>query len=188
MAREKVVVFGKSGSGKSTLLNLLLGFVEPDSGEIFFENIKINSKNIWEVRRKIAFVDQDVMIGEGEVQKIIDEYSSLDANSEHQLKPKELEELLKKFDLDNSILSKNINQLSGGEKQRLALVIALLLKRPVIILDEITSALDPNLKNKVIAELLKNADITLLVITHDKEWQKAPGVRVFDFKEKKWMR
>ena len=84
-------------------------------------------------------------------------------------------------------MAKNISQLSGGERQRLALVIALLLKRPVIILDEITSSLDPNLKKKIISELLKNVDSTLLVITHDKEWQKARGVRVFDFKEKKWV-
>ncbi|PIR62403.1 MAG: ABC transporter ATP-binding protein [Candidatus Pacebacteria bacterium CG10_big_fil_rev_8_21_14_0_10_42_12] len=184
---EKIVVFGKSGSGKSTLLNLLLGFLQPESGDVIFNGQKITSKNIWEVRKKIAFVDQDVLIGEGEVQRIIDEYFSLSANSGKQFKPAELQQQLEKFDLDTTILTKNINQLSGGEKQRLALVIALLLKRPVIVLDEITSALDPNLKRKVISELLKNIDSTLLVITHDKEWQKARGVRVFDFKEKKWV-
>jgi len=85
---EKVVVFGKSGAGKSTLLNLLLGFVQPESGEIFFDNKKITAKNIWEIRQRIAFVDQDVMIGEGKVQEIIDEYFSLRANSGQKFEPK----------------------------------------------------------------------------------------------------
>ncbi|NCS86971.1 MAG: ATP-binding cassette domain-containing protein, partial [Candidatus Pacebacteria bacterium] len=73
---EKIIVFGKSGTGKSTLLNLLLGFKQPESGEIFFKGEKITAQNIWDIRKQIAYVDQDVMMGEGHVQKIIAEYFS----------------------------------------------------------------------------------------------------------------
>ena len=183
---EKIIVFGKSGTGKSTLLNLLLGFKQPESGEIFFNGEKITAQNIWDIRKQIAYVDQDVMMGEGHVQKIIAEYFSFAANSKIKFTPLELTELLEKFDLEPVILTKNISELSGGEKQRLALVVALLLKRPVMALDEVTSSLDPASKTIVIRELLKNSKSTLLIITHDEEWQYQKNVRIFDFKEKKW--
>jgi len=183
---EKIIIFGKSGTGKSTLLNLLLGFKQPDSGEIFFSGEKITAQNIWDIRRKIAYVDQDVMMGEGNAQKIINEYFSFAANYKMKFTSKELIELLEKFDLNSSILLKDMSQLSGGERQRLALVVALLLKRPVMVFDEVTSSLDPALKTIVINELLKNLDATLLIITHDEEWQYQENVRIFDFKEKKW--
>ena len=183
---EKIIVFGKSGTGKSTLLNLLLGFKQPESGEIFFKGEKITAQNIWDIRKQIAYVDQDVMMGEGHVQKIIAEYFSFAANSKIKFTPLELTELLEKFDLEPVILTKNISQLSGGEKQRLALVVALLLKRPVMVFDEVTSSLDPASKTIVIRELLKNSKSTLLIITHDEEWQYQKNVRIFDFKEKKW--
>ncbi len=183
---EKIIIFGKSGIGKSTLLNLLLGFKEPEFGAIFFNNEKITSQNIWNIRKQIAYVDQDIAIGEGNVQEIIFEYFSFTANYKKKFTPSELIALLKKFDLEPVILTKNISQLSGGEKQRLALVVALLLKRPVMVFDEITSSLDSVLKTIVINELLKNHKSTLLIITHDKEWQYQKDVRIFDFKEKKW--
>ena len=183
---EKIIVFGKSGTGKSTLLNLLLGFKQPESGEIFFKGEKITAQNIWDIRKQIAYVDQDVMMGEGHVQKIIAEYFSFAANSKIKFTPLELTELLERFDLEPVILTKDIGQLSGGEKQRLALVVALLLKRPVMALDEVTSSLDPASKTIVIRELLKNSKSTLLIITHDEEWQYQKNVRIFDFKEKKW--
>jgi len=183
---EKIIVFGKSGTGKSTLLNLLLGFKQPESGEIFFNGEKITAQNIWDIRKQIAYVDQDVMMGEGHVQKIIAEYFSFAANSKIKFTPLELTELLERFDLEPVILTKDIGQLSGGEKQRLALVVALLLKRPVMVFDEVTSSLDPASKTIVIRELLKNSKSTLLIITHDEEWQYQKNVRIFDFKEKKW--
>ncbi|NCO12424.1 ATP-binding cassette domain-containing protein, partial [Candidatus Pacearchaeota archaeon] len=138
------------------------------------------------IRKQIAYVDQDVMMGEGHVQKIIAEYFSFAANSKIKFTPLELTELLERFDLEPVILTKDIGQLSGGEKQRLALVVALLLKRPVMVFDEVTSSLDPASKTIVIRELLKNSKSTLLIITHDEEWQYQKNVRIFDFKEKKW--
>lgn len=183
---EKVVVFGKSGTGKSTLLNLILGFKQADSGEIIFDGQKITAQNIFEIRKQIAYIDQDVMMGEGKVEKIIAEYFSFIANSQKQFTAIEMTELLETFGLDSNILKKDIGQISGGEKQRLAIVVALLLKRPVLILDEITSSLDPASKKIVIEELLKNSKATILIITHDEEWQHQKNVRIFDFKEKKW--
>ena len=74
---------------------------------------------------------------------------------------------LKEFNLDSNILSKNINQLSGGEKQRLAFVIIILLDRKIWILDEITSSLDQDMKEKVINYIL-NTNKTVILVSHDK--------------------
>lgn len=185
--KQKVIIFGKSGTGKSTLLQLILGFKQAKSGNIFFDDKKITHKNIWEVRSQIAYVDQDVMMGEGLVKNIIAEYFSFVVNLNNSFSQKKLETLMQDFDLDPSLLYKNTDQLSGGEKQRLALVVALLLERKVMILDEITSALDPLSKTNVIKKLLKNNKLTLVVVTHDKQWQNNKNVAIFDFKEKKWI-
>lgn len=185
--KQKIVIFGKSGTGKSTFINLILGFKQPDSGQIFFNGQEITSDSIWKIRNQIAYVDQDVMMGEGIVQDVIDDYFSFTANANQEISPVIVKKLLAEFDLNQELLTKEIDHLSGGERQRLALVVALLLKRKVMVLDEVTSALDPISKDLVIKKLLKNKQQTLIIITHDKEWRQESGVKVFDFKEKKWV-
>ncbi len=184
---DKVVVFGKSGTGKSTLLNLLLGFEQPQSGSVFVHSKKLTSKNIWKIRSQIAYVDQGVVMGDGLVSEIIAEYFFFEANAKNQFSQNELITHLESFGLDSTILDKKTDQLSGGERQRLAIVIALMLKRSVLVLDEVTSSLDPASKDTVINQILKNKKSTLLIITHDKEWQHQKGVRIFDFKGKLWI-
>lgn len=76
-------------------------------------------------------------------------------------------EIISKSYLSLYILSKNINQLSGGEKQRLAFVIIILLDRKIWILDEITSSLDQDMKEKVINYIL-NTNKTVILVSHDK--------------------
>lgn len=183
---DKIVVFGKSGLGKSTLLKLILGFQTPAEGEILFKGQKITPKNIWQIRQQMAYVDQDVMLGEGITREVIQEYLSLKANQNLTFKKEALVELLEKFGLAEEVLDKQISELSGGERQRLGIAIALLLERSILIFDEVTASLDPQSKDLVIQELLKRKDTTLLVVTHDREWQSQRGVKIFDFKEKKW--
>ena len=147
---EKVLISGKSGIGKSTLLKLILGFTLSDKGCITFDNKEFDKKNIWEIRKRMAYVSQDLDIGQGEVKALIKEIFFLKTNSLSSFGDDELIKFLHLFELNEEILFKNYEELSGGEKQRIALIISILLKREVYLLDEITSALDESLKQKVL--------------------------------------
>ena len=165
---EKIIVSGRSGIGKTTLFRLLLGFEQPDSGKIYFENELLTEISVWNLRRRVAYVSQDLNIGRGNLQTFFNETLSLKANAEYKNSSlDELEELLNAFELPDTLLQKNIEELSGGEKQRVAIINALLLKRNIFFLDEITSALDKSLKSKVLDYFLLNPTFTVLSISHD---------------------
>jgi len=167
-AGDKVNISGRSGIGKTTLFRLLLGFEQPDSGAVFFENKPLADANLWKVRRRVAYVGQDLNIGRGKVQALFEETMSLKANLSLKSGYKaELAAHLAYFELPETILDKNIEELSGGEKQRIAIINALLLKRQIFFLDEITSALDKVLKTKVLDYFLQTKDFTVLYISHD---------------------
>ncbi len=184
--QDKIIVFGQSGSGKSTLINLILGFQQPQSGTILYQNQPLNSTNIWQLRRQIAYVDQDATFGQGLVNQTLQEYLHFQTNKHLKLKSTEITTTLSLLGLTPSILQKDISQLSGGERQRLSLSLALLLNRPILLLDEITSALDPESKQLVVSTLNKLQSKTILLVTHDKIWQQQPHFKFFNFKEKRW--
>ncbi|MFC2093422.1 ATP-binding cassette domain-containing protein [Bacteroidota bacterium] len=164
---EKVLISGKSGIGKSTLLKLLLGFTLPDKGSILFKDATLDKDNIWEFRKNVAYVSQDLDIGEGEVKELIKNIFIFKSNSEAAFNKDRLTELMHIFEFDEEILSKNYEELSGGEKQRVVIIISLLLQRDIFLLDEISSALDENLKKKVIDYFLEQKDLTVIIVSHD---------------------
>jgi putative ABC transport system ATP-binding protein len=89
---------------------------------------------------------------------------------------------MKELELEKDILEKNFETLSGGEKQRIGILIALMLGRDIFLLDEATSALDSGLKKKVVDNFLKNEDWTVFIISHDKEWERN-GVELVEIGE-----
>jgi len=165
---DKINIAGRSGIGKTTLFRLLLGFEQPDSGTILYENKALTDTSVWELRKKVAYVSQDLNIGRGNVQALFDETLSLKANFAHNTNSKaDIKTYFALFELSEDLLSKDIEELSGGEKQRVAIINALLLKRTIFFLDEITSALDKVLKTKVLDYFLQNPEFTVLYISHD---------------------
>lgn len=165
---DKVNIAGPSGIGKTTLFRLLLGFEMPDSGHIEVNGKALEGEQIWAVRQQVAYVSQDLNIGLGTVNQLFTETLSYKQN--HHLKShaqKHIAQLLEQFELPTSTLDKNITELSGGEKQRVAIVNSLLLQRKVFFLDEISSALDASLKEKVLDYFLGNTEFTVLYISHD---------------------
>jgi len=185
---EKVIILGKSGSGKSSLLSLVLGFIKTDSGEIIFDSTQINEKSVWDIRKKIAYIDQDVSLGIGRSSEIFHFISKLKSNSHLDFSQDKLNPLLEYFELPNNILEKDTENLSGGERQRLAIIISILLARNTFFLDEVTSALDKHLKEKVADYFLNRRDWTCMIISHDPVWLENPITKVFNFEEKKWER
>lgn len=166
---EKVLLNAPSGSGKSTLFKLLLGFEKPQKGQIEIDGKNLSSKTIRELRNKIAYVSQDVDIPNGTVDLVLEEVFNFHYNKNKGLDRRKLSELLKFMNLSDEILSKQVNELSGGERARIGLIIAILLDRPILLLDEVTSALDKELKEKVV-QLTSRLDKTVLVISHDILW------------------
>jgi len=175
---EKILFFGKSGTGKSTLFNLILGFFKPTSGKIKIENQPIDKKNIWQFRKNIGFINQDLDMGEGKVIHLINDIFNYHNHSTKTLNKKVLNEYLERFDLSNDILDQNLAEVSGGEKQRIALLIPLLFEKKIFLLDEPTSALDLEMKKKVIRMFLENKEWTVLVTSHDREWLSQPNLNV----------
>ena len=164
---EKILISGVSGKGKTTLLKLLLGFSTPNSGNIFVDNLELNEQNINIIRNKIGYMPQSTPFLNVKIEKLIHTIFNYKENLKTKLDMSILIQTLKEFNLDSSILSKNINQLSGGEKQRLAFVIIILLDRKIWVLDEITSSLDQDMKEKVTNYIL-NTNKTVILVSHDK--------------------
>ncbi len=177
--KDKINISGPSGIGKTTLFRLLLGFETPDEGKIYFENAELSEEKIWEVRKKVAYVSQDLSIGHGKVSTFFNETLNYKANIHQKGKTDiEKERLFKLFELPDSILNKNIEELSGGEKQRVAIINALLLGRTIFFLDEVSSALDIKLKKTVLDFFLCHPDFTVLYISHDNYLPENSNVRI----------
>ncbi len=167
---DKVTLTGPSGSGKSTVLRCILGLVIPDSGTVSILGETVTRHNVWQKRRHIAYVAQEPDLGAGSVKEIIETPFTYRANAGLHDNLARLPAIMEQFNLPQPLLEKQITRLSGGEKQRIALVIAILLDRPIVLLDEASSALDT--KNKqAVADYFKKADsTTILSVAHDSEW------------------
>ncbi|MDP4174869.1 MAG: ABC transporter ATP-binding protein [Bacteroidota bacterium] len=178
--KEKVLLFGRSGIGKSTLLKLALGYIKPESGKIYFHDQPLNKNLIWDLRKEVAYVSQDMEIGLGKVKDYLKLVFSYKGNSHIGYSSDKVKRLIEYFELNSDILMKNIEELSGGEKQRLMIVTVLMLNRKIFFLDEITSGLDLKLKQKVISFFLENAEWTEIIVSHDNQWLSHPSVKLID--------
>lgn len=185
-AGEKVAILGKSGLGKSSLFHLLLGFIPSHGGRIFFQGAPVSEATVWEVRKNIAFVDQDVSVGSGRVHEFLQSVFALKTNSHKKFSRSDIDPLLEYFELNTDDLHKNIEDLSGGERQRVAIITSILLDRDVFLFDEITSSLDFHLKQKTVEFFMSKPQWTVVVISHDSVWLDHPGVRVFNLQERRW--
>ncbi len=165
-----MLIRGASGSGKTSLLRLILGFRRPDSGEVILDDTPLNVRTVWEMRRRMAYVSQEAELGRGSVEAFFREAFSFRGNRDLVYEKQDAVTLLEEFGLDGSTLGAELETLSGGERQRIAIVMTLLLKRDIYLLDEITSALDQELKTRISAYFSRLKKVTLVVASHDKVW------------------
>ncbi len=174
---EKVLLSAPSGKGKSTLFKLMLGFQKADRGEIIFDSKRLEKSNLAYFRRNIAYVSQDVDLRNIKVWDLIDEIFSYKYNKHIKITKEKIMNVGEYLNLPADIIEKEVSQLSGGERQRLGLMICILLDRKVWLLDEITSGLDKEMKEKVV-DYVSKQEKTILIISHDKIWSKNDVVRV----------
>ncbi len=164
--QKHTVLKGESGSGKSTILKLLLGFLAPASGSITVDNHELNPR---EVRTQSAWLPQDLNLGSGTVQEVMEKPFSFDANRSYRKNQGKQSDTLQKLGLANSILDKKFQDLSTGQRQRVGLSICHLLDKPLMLLDEPTSSLDRASKEKA-ADLLLDNQKTVISTSHDPFW------------------
>lgn len=179
---EVVVILGPSGSGKSTMLRCVNHLEEPTSGEVWLEDVQINAPdtNVNKVREHIGMVFQsfnlfphltakgNVMLAQRKVLGRSEEEASAVAD-----------DLLSKVGLSDRAKHYPA-QLSGGQQQRVAIARALAMDPKVMLFDEVTSALDPELVRDVldVMKQLAQAGMTMLVVTHEMGFARDVGSRV----------
>lgn len=163
-----ISIVGPSGSGKSTFLKLCSNLISPSKGTILFHDNNYITYDSVQLRKKIAYCFQTpYLFGNKVIEnlnfpfEIRDKVPNLD----------QIYTLLSKFNLEKSILSKDTKNLSGGEKQRIALIRTLLFPPEILLLDEVTSALDTDNCAIVENEISKvhTEGMTILWITHNQE-------------------
>jgi len=179
---EVLVVVGPSGSGKSTLLRCV-NLLEPlDSGRIVFEgrDITANGSEVSKVRQRIGMVFQqfnlfphltvlsNVTLAARRIRKL----SREDANER-------AHKLLARVGLENKA-HQHPHQLSGGQQQRVAIARALMMEPHMMLFDEVTSALDPELVGEVLVVMrdLARDGMTMMVVTHEMQFAREVGDRV----------
>lgn len=173
---ESVAIMGKSGSGKSTFLQIIGGLDKPDNGEVIFKNNSIYSKNknfISNYRNKeIGFIFQSYhLLPDLNVYENIILPSSISSNSHIK---KKMTQLINELNLNDRIYHKP-HELSGGEKQRVAIARSLINDPSLILADEPTGNLDDETSKIVLDYLFKavsNHHKSIILVTHSKSVAK----------------
>lgn len=166
---EKAVFFGPSGSGKTTIMMCLIGGVVPTAGMVRFNGEPLSARTLPQLRREVAFIGQEPVLGAPGVHEALLLPFSFRANQARMPSEERVRKALASLLLPTDILNKQTAVLSGGEKQRLAVARALLLEKTVFVLDEVTSALDPQSRRAVLA-LFRQPELTLVSVSHEPEW------------------
>lgn len=166
---EFKLITGPSGCGKSTLLKIIASLLSPNSGEILFAGENITTLNPENYRQQVSYCAQTpALFGDTVYDNLIFPWQIRHQHPESGAFVADLAS----FQLPETILTKNINELSGGEKQRISLIRNLQFLPQVLLLDEITSALDESNKrnvNEIIHHYARDKQIGILWVTHDKD-------------------
>lgn len=174
-SHKTTVIFGVSGGGKSTIIKHIVGLLQPDSGNIYVDDVKVNGaddETLLHVRKKVGFLFQhgalfDSMNIRDNVAFPIYEHQKLSEEDVEKL----VDEKLSMVGLDPKVVKALFpDELSGGMRKRVGLARTLALEPEVILYDEPTSGLDPvtsDLVSQMIKNLQKTLGVTSILISHD---------------------
>jgi ABC-type Fe3+/spermidine/putrescine transport system ATPase subunit len=180
---ELVGILGPSGCGKSTLLSIIAGLIQPDNGQIFWDGYPI--KNIPSYKRNFGLMFQDfALFPHMNVYQNVAFGLEMAQMDRDQIK-KRVKEILDLVGLPG-FESRDVNSLSGGETQRIALARSLAPNPQLLMLDEPLGSLDRNLRENLVFDLkniLHNSNQTTLYVTHDQEEVFAIADRVAIMKD-----
>ena len=159
---EKLGIIGANGAGKSTMLKLLIGILSAESGKIIINDILINKKNLKEIRKNVGFVFQesDNQLFMNTVYDDIVFGLRSSKESEENIKLK-VNTIIEKFQIEK-LINKQIYKLSGGEKKIVAIAGIMIMNPEIILMDEVTSSLDPK-SRRIVINLIKDLKETLQI-------------------------
>ncbi|WP_302632172.1 energy-coupling factor ABC transporter ATP-binding protein [uncultured Clostridium sp.] len=163
---EKLGIIGANGAGKSTMLKLLIGILSAESGKIIINDILINKKNLKEIRKNVGFVFQesDNQLFMNTVYDDIVFGLRSSKESEENIKLK-VNTIIEKFQIEK-LINKQIYKLSGGEKKIVAIAGIMIMNPEIILMDEVTSSLDPK-SRRIVINLIKDLKETIVIASHD---------------------
>jgi osmoprotectant transport system ATP-binding protein len=169
-ARQTTVLIGPSGCGKSTLLRLIIGLLEPTSGDVEVAGRKVSRADLLELRRRIGYVIQD-----GGLFPHLTARENITLMAQYLRSPaSEIETRLRDLCELTRFASQNLDrypvELSGGQRQRVSLMRALMLKPELLLLDEPLGALDPLVRARLqrdLKDIFARLAQTIVLVTHD---------------------
>lgn len=171
-----ISISGPSGSGKSTFFKLTSHLISPVSGEIIYRNKNIMEYDPVHLRKKICLCSQmPYLFGDRVLDNLLFPFLQRKLTINMDL----INNYLSLLNLDESFLHKHPKNLSGGEKQRIAIIRSVAIKPDILLLDEVTSALD-EANTSAVEELIKKLNsngVTILWITHDSSQYQRLGNR-----------
>lgn len=182
---EKIAVIGPSGSGKTTIIRMLMTLEEPTSGDII-----VDGQNLWKMEKKGNMVEaseQHLRKIRGDIGMVFQHFNlfphmtilencmvapiNVKGEDKKEVKQRSME-MLDRVGLGDKIHNYP-SQLSGGQKQRVAMARALVMRPKIMLFDEVTSALDPELVGEVlevIRDIAKNDDMAMVLVTHEMDF------------------
>lgn len=193
---EKVAIIGPSGSGKTTILRVLMTLVKPDSGRVLVDGrplwhrqvngkqLPANERYLQQVRSDIGMVFQhfNLFPNMSVLRNVTEAPIHVRGLPRDEAKERG-HRLLEMVGLGDKV-DKFPGQLSGGQKQRVAIARALAMEPKVMLFDEVTSALDPELVGEVLSilrQLARDTQMTMLIVTHEMGFAKDVADRVIFF-------
>ena len=180
---EVLSLIGPSGSGKSTLLRVIVGLLPPDSGRLEVDGTPVNfgdKRSLRELRGRCAIVFQQYNLFQNmSVMRNVTIAPTKIKKRDAATVRAEAEALLEKVGLGDK-RGAYPDELSGGQQQRVAIARALALKPEILLLDEVTSALDPELVNEVLdaIRVLAGEGMTMVVVSHEMGFVREVSTRV----------
>lgn len=170
---EIACISGESGSGKTSLLNAIMGFIPLKKGSISVDDIILNESSIEQIRKKIAWIPQELALPCEWVSEMIKLPFELKANRGVAFSKDRLFEAFEELNLETILYDKRVSEISGGQRQRIMIAVAALLNKSLLIIDEPTSALDSVSTERVLHFLHSIAQngTTVLAVSHDRTFK-----------------